>query len=133
MNPPSVDSECVDVIGGHFNPFNVNISAGDDYGAECSIYSPLRCESGDLSNKHGQLNIDPGTSDRESVTYTDSNLNIFGPANYSSECTHTQTQTHTQTHRHAQSHTQTHTHIHVHTHTRHPLITWLSQLQRNSN
>ena len=113
MNPPSVNSKCVDVIGGHFNPFNVNISAGDDYGSECSIYSPLRCESGDLSNKHGQLNIDPGTSDRKSVTYTDSNLNIFGPANYSSEYTHTDSYTHTNTHTHTQMHTHRRKQIHT--------------------
>ena len=84
MNPPDASQTCVESIGGHFNPFNVDITADSGYSTECSVYSPLRCESGDLSGKHGKLNIGPPSSRRESVTFVDSNLNLFGPASYSS-------------------------------------------------
>lgn len=75
---------CVDSIGGHFNPFMVDILPSDDYKMKCKPDTPLRCESGDLSLKHGQITISPPSSNRESYAYTDSNLNLFGPAAYSS-------------------------------------------------
>ena len=83
MYPPNASLSCGNSIGGHFNPFDADTK--DNYSTECTIYSPLRCESGDLSKKHGVLNIDPPTLERESVTYTDSNLNLYGPAAYSSK------------------------------------------------
>ena len=83
MYPPNASLSCGASIGSHFNPFFVNTK--DNYTTECTIYSPLRCESGDLSGKHGVLNIDPPTLERESVTYTDSNLNLFGQESYSSK------------------------------------------------
>ena len=53
--------------------------------SECSQYAQLRCRSGDLSGKHGQIQISPPSASRSSVTYTDNNLHLWGTANYSSK------------------------------------------------
>ena len=37
-----------------------------------------RCESGDLTGKHGQLDISPDGSDRPTYTYVDSNVQLTG-------------------------------------------------------
>ena len=74
---------CVDVIGGHFNPFNADLN--NNYATECTPFAPLRCESGDLSGKHLKLNISAASPTRPTYTYVDNNLHLWGPANYSSE------------------------------------------------
>ncbi|XP_071830012.1 uncharacterized protein [Apostichopus japonicus] len=40
--------------GGHYNPFKVDL---DDGYSDCSPSNPRRCEAGDFSGKHGNLNI----------------------------------------------------------------------------
>lgn len=79
-NPPVSGQTCADSIGGIFNPFSVYYDP-----SECSQYAQLRCRSGNLSGKHGQLQINPPSASRSSVTYTDSNLHLWGTANYSSK------------------------------------------------
>ena len=37
-----------------------------------------RCEQGDLTGKHGQLDISPDGDDRPTYTYVDSNLQLAG-------------------------------------------------------
>ena len=85
QNPPVDGQSCGDSIGPHFNPFNVNTTGASGYAEECTENFQLRCESGDLSGKHGVLNIDPASNERETVTYTDPNLHLYGPDKYSSE------------------------------------------------
>ena len=83
-NPPRIPGQsCTNAVGGHFNPFNVDLS--DQYSMECSPSSPLRCESGDLSGKHGKLSLSHGTASRKTYTFVDDNLNLWGPSAYSSE------------------------------------------------
>lgn len=89
QNPSVEGQRCVDVIGPHFNPFEVSlgntdnvppqpVSANSNYRDDCSTLYSLRCESGDLSNKHGQLRIAPDTNNRPTFTYVDSNLQLSG-------------------------------------------------------
>ena len=74
---------CSNDIGGHFNPFNVDVESSQ-YSIECTPQSPLRCESGDLSGKHGNLDLSQGIASRKTYTYVDANLNLWGPTNYTS-------------------------------------------------
>ena len=83
MNPPVAGMTCTQAIGGHFNPFNVQLMG--NYSTYCSPQTPLRCESGDLGNKHGRLAISQPSPDRVTYSYVDNNLNLFGPTNYSSK------------------------------------------------
>ena len=85
VNPPVARQTCTAAIGGHFNPFNVNVSSSENYTTECSLNTPLRCESGDLSGKHPRLQISPGIANRTSYTYVDSNLHLWGANDYSSK------------------------------------------------
>lgn len=73
---PQEGVECVFAVGWHFNPFNVDL--GSTYGAECGIDAPLRCESGDLSGKHGTLTISPPRPGRSTVAFVDPNLQLDG-------------------------------------------------------
>ena len=83
--PRTPGQSCSNDIGGHYNPFDVDLNS-NQYSTECSPRSPLRCESGDLSGKHGKLNLGPGTASRKTYTYIDTNLNLWGDsADYSSE------------------------------------------------
>ena len=86
QNPPG-SQMCVEDIGPHFNPFNVSLantndemdpSTNSNYTDDCSPLYPLRCESGDLSNKHGQLQISALVRDRKTYTFVDNNLALSG-------------------------------------------------------
>ena len=49
----------------------------------CVCLSVCRCESGDLSGKHGQLRLFSNVANRATYTFVDSNLHLVGE--YSSE------------------------------------------------
>ncbi|XP_064382299.1 uncharacterized protein LOC135331162 isoform X2 [Halichondria panicea] len=81
------DVDCVDTIGGHYNPFNVSLANTNDgmspsqfsnYSDDCSVRYNLRCESGDLSGKHGKLSISSDVKSRPVVSFVDSNLALTG-------------------------------------------------------
>lgn len=61
---------------GHYNPFNVDL---DNNYSECSPSNPRRCEAGDFSGKHGQLDISATlhTSDGK-FFFTDIQLPLSG-------------------------------------------------------
>ena len=50
------------------------------------IHGSYRCESGDLSNKHGKLQISAAVQNRKTYTYVDNNLALT--SNYSSKFDH---------------------------------------------
>ena len=80
--PPVPGQPCQGNIGPHFNPFNVSLDSTNpvsNYSTDCSPTSKLRCESGDLGGKHGQLRIDPPGTDMATFSYLDPNLLLYGP------------------------------------------------------
>lgn len=91
---------CNGVIGGHFNPFNVEVGSdiemevcseavGSRYQLRYIIFAATlilrlndhfyRCELGDLSGKFGWLVIRGTDSSEETTVVTDSNLPLAGP------------------------------------------------------
>jgi Cu/Zn superoxide dismutase len=82
--PAMAEQVCMGTIGGHYNPFSVSLAAGEDginsdYSVDCSETYPLRCESGDMSGKHDQLEIAAGPDpNRPTYSYVDSNLELGG-------------------------------------------------------
>lgn len=55
---------------------------------------PCRCESGDLSGKHGRLSIASDGPSRRMFTYVDSNLALTGMFSGKYECNHLKTKEH---------------------------------------
>ncbi|KAG8188407.1 hypothetical protein JTE90_007983 [Oedothorax gibbosus] len=68
-------SRCISA-GYRWNPYNVNSDHQDLYKLECTIENPYRCQMGDLSGRHGALEIGTGRK-----VLTDVNLPLVG--NYS--------------------------------------------------
>ena len=71
------EGNCSDV-GGHFNPYSVNISA-PSY-VYCGPTNLTECEVGDLSGKHGKITIsdNPSPYNQYGFLYHDSFLNLTG-------------------------------------------------------
>ncbi|XP_078588437.1 uncharacterized protein LOC144869220 isoform X1 [Branchiostoma floridae x Branchiostoma japonicum] len=71
----AVENRCSSTAG-HFNPYAVDLSG--NYASQCNGNNPLRCELGDLSGKHGK--VDVGSEDSISRNfYTDVELPLSGP------------------------------------------------------
>ena len=86
--PPVPGEPCQGTIGPHYNPFNVSLDSSNpigNYSDDCSPLSKLRCESGDLSGKHGQLTIDSPGVNMTTYSYLDPNLNLYGPDAHTSK------------------------------------------------
>ncbi|XP_069140703.1 uncharacterized protein [Argopecten irradians] len=64
-------------VGGHYNPYAVDL--GGNYATECNPSNPLRCEVGDLSGKHGKLNVRTPTGGKTRMFSTDVDLPLSGP------------------------------------------------------
>ena len=66
-------------IGGHFNPFNANIS-DPSYNTNCGVDNITNCEVGDLSNKLGRITVSSKPLDysQYSFLFHDSFLNLTG-------------------------------------------------------
>ncbi|KAK3095151.1 hypothetical protein FSP39_010830 [Pinctada imbricata] len=64
-------------VGGHYNPYNVDLHG--NYQTVCSTNSPLRCEVGDLSKKHGRLDIRTSGGGMQRAFFTDVDLPLSGP------------------------------------------------------
>ena len=79
---------CQGTVGPHFNPFRVSLNNSNsvsNYSTDCSPLTPLRCESGDLTGKHGQLTIDPPGPQQTTYSNIDPNLYLYGPDSQTSE------------------------------------------------
>lgn len=69
-----------DHVGGHYNPFNVDTQSSD-YSSRCNAMEPEACEVGDLSGKHGLLQVmAQGNNGPRSLRLqaNDSHLTLFG-------------------------------------------------------
>jgi hypothetical protein len=69
------DGMCRGPVGGHYNPFNVNLTK-PAYTNQCGPDSQLRCEMGDQSGKHGKLTI---ASLSSPTVLFDDHLHLTGP------------------------------------------------------
>ncbi|XP_052229101.1 uncharacterized protein LOC127843264 [Dreissena polymorpha] len=63
--------------GAHFNPYGVDMSS--NYSIECNSEKPFRCELGDLSGKHGNVNIRKSSGGKQKYFFTDIQLPLTGP------------------------------------------------------
>ena len=66
--------------GPHYNPYKVSME-GNLYNDCVNDHKPLRCELGDLFNKHGGVNVAGKKKDIKASTklFTDTNLPLSGP------------------------------------------------------
>ncbi|OWF38323.1 Superoxide dismutase [Cu-Zn], chloroplastic [Mizuhopecten yessoensis] len=64
-------------VGGHYNPYSVDL--GGNYGQQCNPNNQLRCELGDLSGKHGKLNVRTQLGGKTRMFFTDTDLPLSGP------------------------------------------------------
>ncbi|CAI8031417.1 hypothetical protein GBAR_LOCUS17832 [Geodia barretti] len=87
--PAVPEQECTGVIGGHYNPFSVSLgtmaadamnpAVNSNYSKDCTGNYQLRCESGDMTGKHGQLEIATfSDKNRPTFSYVDNNLELGG-------------------------------------------------------
>ena len=72
----SREQRCVSV-GDHYNPYDVDL--GGDYASQCRSNKQVRCELGDLSGKHGKLNIRTASGQKTKYFFTDIQLPLSGP------------------------------------------------------
>ncbi|XP_053381588.1 uncharacterized protein LOC123557821 isoform X2 [Mercenaria mercenaria] len=64
--------------GPHYNPYSVFLDG--DYASMCNPGNPFRCELGDLSGKHGKLNIRSAVDNRKlKYFFSDMQLPLSGP------------------------------------------------------
>ncbi|XP_078667729.1 uncharacterized protein LOC144909563 [Branchiostoma floridae x Branchiostoma belcheri] len=71
----AVENRCSSTAG-HFNPYAVDLSG--NYASQCRGTNPLRCELGDLSGKHGKIDV----TSEDGVSrnfFTDVDLPLSGP------------------------------------------------------
>ncbi|XP_060606664.1 uncharacterized protein LOC132758969 isoform X1 [Ruditapes philippinarum] len=64
-------------VGPHYNPYSVYLSG--DYTTMCNSYNQFRCELGDLSGKHGKLNIRSNLGGKLRYFFSDMQLPLSGP------------------------------------------------------
>nr|QDX46957.1 superoxide dismutase [Azumapecten farreri] len=64
-------------VGGHYNPFSVDL--GGNYAQQCNSANQLRCELGDLSGKHGKINVRTQLGGKTRMFFTDIDLPLSGP------------------------------------------------------
>lgn len=64
-------------VGGYYNPYHVRKTG--DYSSMCNQGNQFRCELGDLSNKHGKLNIRTVSGDKQKYFFSDMQLPLSGP------------------------------------------------------
>ncbi|XP_060076592.1 uncharacterized protein LOC132556215 isoform X2 [Ylistrum balloti] len=64
-------------VGGHYNPYSVDLTG--NYNTQCNPNSQLRCELGDLSGKHGKLNVRTSSGGKSRMFFTDVDLPLSGP------------------------------------------------------
>ena len=63
-------------VQGHYNPFSVDLNG--NYPSQCSPDNPLRCETGDLSGKHGKLSVRTASGKMQRNFFTDFDLPLSG-------------------------------------------------------
>ena len=63
-------------LSGHYNPWSVDLAG--NYAQECSPTNPLRCESGDMSGKHGKIGIRTDKKIMKRDFFTDVDLQLSG-------------------------------------------------------
>ena len=63
-------------VGPHYNPYSVYLSG--DYISMCNSYNQFRCEVGDLSGKHGKLEIGSDTAGKMKYFFSDMQLPLSG-------------------------------------------------------
>lgn len=74
------DEWCCGSTGGHWNPYNINISLSS-YKVNCRPDCPFACEIGDLSSKHKMLNMSPNVGKLPSKNFfTDTTAWMYGPS-----------------------------------------------------
>lgn len=71
------DTQRCQSVGPHYNPYSVQLSG--NYTTECNPDNPFRCELGDLSGKHGKLNIRTDLGGMQRYFFTDMQLPLSGP------------------------------------------------------
>ena len=75
----SNDTVC-DPDVGIYNPYAIDTSNESGYLDDCTTLSQLRCAMGDLTGKHGTLELVPVTnSNRKLYSFYDENLHLLGP------------------------------------------------------
>jgi Cu/Zn superoxide dismutase len=62
---------------GHFNPYEVDLKG--NYATQCNPSNPLRCEVGDVANKHGKIDIGTTSEGKQRYFFTDVDLPLSGP------------------------------------------------------
>ncbi|XP_062566582.1 uncharacterized protein LOC134228900 isoform X1 [Saccostrea cucullata] len=62
---------------GHYNPYQVDLEG--NYASQCSSSNPLRCEVGDVANKHGNIDIGTSAEGKQRYFFTDVDLPLSGP------------------------------------------------------
>lgn len=63
-------------VQGHYNPFSVDLNG--NYTSQCGPDNPLRCETGDLSGKHGKLSVRTASGKMQRNFFTDFDLPLSG-------------------------------------------------------
>ncbi|KAL4232370.1 hypothetical protein ACF0H5_009938 [Mactra antiquata] len=64
-------------VQGHYNPYSVLLQG--DYSTMCNSKNMFRCEVGDLSGKHGKINIRTSNNGKQKYFFTDVQLPLSGP------------------------------------------------------
>ncbi|XP_052772106.1 uncharacterized protein LOC128211398 isoform X2 [Mya arenaria] len=63
--------------GGHYNPYKVDLNG--DYMTHCNNENHFRCELGDLSGKHGKINVRSSSGGKMKYFFSDMQLPLSGP------------------------------------------------------